>query len=57
MSDDLEIIKSSKSLYVGWAKGIKYAAVSAMTKSDTVSSRVVEVVELIRKDIRDQFFV
>ena len=35
MSDDLEIMKPGKTLCVGWAKGIKEADVSAMTKSDT----------------------
>ena len=52
MSDDLEIMKPGKTLCVGWAKGIKEAAVSAMTKSDTAYDKVSEAAKLIRKEIK-----
>ena len=35
-------MKPGKTLCAGWAKGIKEAVVSAMTKSDTVYDKVSE---------------
>ena len=51
MSDDLQIVKSGKILYIGWAQEMKDTAVSAM-KSNTYSHNVEEVASALRDDIR-----
>ena len=52
LSDDLEIIKSSRILYIGWAKKIKEAAISAMNATK-VPEKISEVAHILRDDIRN----
>ena len=51
ISDDLQIIKSGKVLYIGWAQEIKDIAISAM-KSNRYAHKMNDVANVLREDIR-----
>ena len=52
LSDDLEIMKHGKLLYIGLSKSIKDTAAISM-KTKTFSQKLTEISKIIRKDIKD----